>query len=95
MIRSFKHDLAEDLFMDRITKATKRFPAELRLIAQRKLQYLNAAISLLDLRSPPGNRLKALKAERKGTYSIRINDKWRVVFGWNEGVINVEFIDYH
>ncbi len=95
MIRSFKHQLAEDLFFERATGASKRFPAELREIAKRKLQYLNAAASLLDLRSPPGNRLERLKGRRKGQFSIRINDQWQIVFRWENGVRDVEIIDYH
>jgi toxin HigB-1 len=84
MIRSFGNALAEDLFHDRNTKATRSFLAELRRPAQRKLQYLNAAALLSDLKVPPGNRLEALKANFKGYYSIRINDQWRVVFQWSD-----------
>ena len=75
MIRSFKNRLADDLFHDRVTTATRRFPPELRQTVQRKLQYLNAAVSLRDLAVPPGNRLEALKGDRRGLHSIRINDR--------------------
>jgi proteic killer suppression protein len=95
MIQSFRGQLAEDLFFDRRSGVTKRFPAELRTVAQRKLQYLNAAKNLMDLRAPPGNRLEALRGKFKGYYSIRINDQWRVVFRWDEGPREVQIIDYH
>lgn len=95
MIRSFKHQLAADLFFERVTGASKRFPPELRGIARRKLQYLNAAGTLGDLRSPPGNRLEALHGPFKGKFSIRINDQWRIVFRWEDGPKEVEVIDYH
>ena len=95
MIRSFKHQLASDLFYERVTGASRRFPTELRDAALRKLQYLNAAAQVSDLRAPPGNRLEALKGKRKGRFSIRINDKWRIVFGWNSGAVDVEVVDYH
>jgi len=95
MITSFKHQLAEDLFHQRITGASRRFPSELKKIASCKLQYLNVAKDLDDLRSPPGNRLEALKGDRRGSYSIRINDQWRIVFNWNDGASNVEVVDYH
>ena len=62
----------------------------------RKLTYLNSAIGLQDLQSPPGNRFEALKGDRNGQYSIRINDQWRICFEWGEGnVYNVEIVDYH
>ena len=95
MIMSFKGQLAEDLFFDRRTAVTKRFPPDLREPARRKLQYLNAAEKLLDLRAPPGNRLEALKGNLAGHYSIRINDQWRVVFRWDEGARDVQIMDYH
>lgn len=75
MIRSFKNRLAEDLFHERVTTATRRFPPELRAAARRKLQYLNAAGRLQDLAMPPGNRLEKLRGVRKGFHSIRINDQ--------------------
>jgi toxin HigB-1 len=95
MIRSFKHQLAADLFFERVTGASRRFPPELRGVARRKLQYLNSAAALIDLRSPPGNHLEALKGNRKGQYSIRINDQWRVAFRWEDGPKDVEVGDYH
>lgn len=96
MIRSFGNDLASDLFKDLSTSATRKFPPELRRVAQRKLQYLNAAKVLQDLKAPPGNRLEALKGDLKGCHSIRINDQWRVVFRWTDaGVDDVKIVDYH
>jgi proteic killer suppression protein len=96
MIISFRGQLAEDLFFDRHTGVTRRFPAELRNVSRRKLQYLNAAIRLEDLRVPPGNRLELLKGRLAGRHSIRINDQWRVVFRWNQdGARDIQIVDYH
>ena len=65
-------------------------------VAQRKLQMLDDALELRDLRSPPGNRLEGLGGDRAGQYSIRINDQWRVCFIWTaEGPSNIEIVDYH
>ena len=95
MIVTFRGQLAEDLFFDRQTGVTRRFPGELRNVAQRKLQYLNAANRLDDLRAPPGNRLEGLKGRLVGYHSIRINDQWRVMFRWNDGAHEVQIVDYH
>lgn len=66
------------------------------MVAVRKLTLLAAARTLEFLRSPPGNRLEALKGDRAGQYSIRINDQWRVCFAWSEhGPADVEIVDYH
>jgi proteic killer suppression protein len=71
-------------------------PRNLWNIAFRKLDALDAAVSLIDLRVPPGNRLEALKAERDGQHSIRINDQYRICFKWTDaGPEEVEIIDYH
>lgn len=68
----------------------------IRAAALRKLDMLNAATRLLDLRAPPGNRLEALKGDREGQHSIRINDRWRICFIWREGTAEqVEIVDYH
>jgi len=96
MIESFGNRLAEDLFDDISSKATRQFSSELHRAARRKLLVLHDAAELLDLRSPPGNRLEALKGKWKGFHSIRINDQWRVVFRWEGGnANNVQVIDYH
>ena len=74
-------------------------PARFRPIARialRKLDMLDAAVCLDDLRIPPGNRLEALKGDRSGQYSIRINDQWRICFTWGNGAAQqVEIVDYH
>ncbi|HEV8604678.1 MAG TPA: type II toxin-antitoxin system RelE/ParE family toxin [Tepidisphaeraceae bacterium] len=95
MIISFRGQFAEDLFFDRKTGVVRRFPADLTEIARRKLQYLNSAHRLLDLRVPPGNRLEALKGNLAGYHSIRINQQWRIVFKWDDGAREVQIVDYH
>ena len=96
MIESFGNWLAEALFYDKSSRATRGFPQELRRVARRKLLYLHDAAELKDLMVPPGNRLEALKGNRKGLHSIRINDQWRVVFRWQNGqAMDVEIVDYH
>lgn len=68
----------------------------IQIVAERKLHMLDAAVSLLDLRSPPGNRLERLKGDLARCYSIRINDQWRLCFKWTEsGPVDVEIVDYH
>jgi proteic killer suppression protein len=92
MIRSFRSKETEALFAD---LEVLRFRAFER-IARRKLLYLHRARSLQDLMVPPGNRLEALRGDRKGQYSIRINAQWRVCFVWkNADAYDVEIIDYH
>jgi proteic killer suppression protein len=92
MIRSFHCKDTETLFNDR---NVKRFRS-IERVARRKLLYLHRAIKLQDLRVPPGNRLEALKGSRKGQYSIRINDQWRICFRWKNGdALDVEIVDYH
>lgn len=92
MIRSFRSRETEALFRD---EKVPRFLA-IERIARRKLLYLHQARSLQDLRMPPGNRLEALKGSRKGQYSIRINDRWRICFVWSGGdAHDVEIVDYH
>jgi proteic killer suppression protein len=91
-IRSFKCADTEALYE---AKKPKRF-RNIEAVAQRKLQMLDDAVELRDLASPPGNRLEALKDDRKGQHSIRINDQWRVCFEWTAtGPINIEIVDYH
>ena len=96
MIETFGDALAEDLFDDRRTKATRSFPPELRRAARRKLLYLHDAAEMNDLAVPPGNRIERLKGRWKGLHSIRINDQWRVVFRWSGGsALDVRVVDYH
>jgi len=91
-IRSFNCADTEALYEGRKPKRFRNIEA----VAQRKLQMLDDAVELRDLSSPPGNRLEALKDDRKGQHSIRINDQWRVCFVWTEnGPKNVEIVDYH
>ena len=92
MIRSFRSKDTEALFNDVDVPRLRAFER----IARRKLVYLHRARSLEDLRVPPGNRLEALKGDRKGQYSIRINDRWRICFVWTRGdAYDVEIVDYH
>ncbi|MDZ7582710.1 MAG: type II toxin-antitoxin system RelE/ParE family toxin [Deltaproteobacteria bacterium] len=92
MIRSFKCSDTEALSKG---NRVKRF-ASIATIARRKLRQLEIAAKLEDLRVPPGNRLEALKGDRAGQHSIRINRQWRICFRWTEaGAENVEIIDYH
>lgn len=92
MIRSFRDARAEALFNDMDVPGFRSFER----VARRKLMYLHQARRLEDLRVPPGNRLEALKGDRKGQYSIRINDQWRICFTWKDGDAgDVEITDYH
>jgi proteic killer suppression protein len=92
MIRSFRSRDTEALFAD---VDVPRFRAFER-IARRKLLYLHRARSLNDLRVPPGNRVEALKGDRRGQHSIRINDRWRICFVWRDGdAYDVAIVDYH
>ncbi|MBE2242087.1 MAG: type II toxin-antitoxin system RelE/ParE family toxin [Burkholderiaceae bacterium] len=92
MIESFRCKETQALFEG---KHPRRFRA-IEVVAVRKLTLLAAARTLEFLRSPPGNRLEALKGDRAGQYSIRINDQWRVCFAWSEhGPADVEIVDYH
>ncbi len=75
---------------------SKKFPADIQRVALRKLRMLNRARTLRDLLVPPGNRLEALKAARKGQQSIRIDDQWRICFEWHQNdAYKVEIVDYH
>ncbi len=75
---------------------SRRIPANLRTSAWKKLAILNAAVEVENLKIPPGNRLEALKKDRKGQYSIRVNDQFRVCFAWRDGnAHDVEIVDYH
>ena len=75
---------------------SRRLPSDIQAVALRKLRLLNNATRLEDLRVPPGNRLEALKGERRGQHSIRINDKWRICFVWKDRHAHqVEIADYH
>ena len=93
MIRSFACRQTEALFYRNLVK---KIPGNLQRVALRKLKMLDAAINLEDLKIPPGNRLEKLEGNRKGQYSIRINDQWRICFNFfNSEASNVEITDYH
>ena len=97
MIVSFADAGTEDVFQGRDTRAARRAcPTNLWPIAQRKLDQLNAAVSLGSLRVPPGNCLEALKGNRAGHFSMRVNDQYRTCFAWTKaGPSDVEIADYH
>ena len=96
MIRSFGDRATEDFFHGRNTRQARRIGASIRSVALRKLDMLNAAIVLDTLRSPPGNRLETLVGDLRGFHSIRINERWRIVFEWKDGgAEHVQIVDYH
>ena len=93
MIKSFQNSEAQAIFE---RKGTRRFPFEIQKTALRKLAAVHAASQLEDLRVPPGNRLEALKGNRRGQHSIRINQQWRICFRFENGdAYDVEIVDYH
>ena len=93
MIRDFADKEAEGIWRG---KPSRRLPADIQPVARRKLRMLNSAVVLDDLRIPPGNRLEALKGDRRGQHSIRINEQWRICFQWKDGdAYGVEIVDYH
>jgi len=94
---SFRDEGTEDLFDGRDTKqARKSCPADLVRVVRRKLDQLNQAVALGDLRAPPSTHLEKLKGEQEGQHSIRVKDQWRVCFRWTaSGAEDVEIVDYH
>ncbi len=93
MIASFRDNETEKLWR---SGKSRRIPPSLRLSAFKKLAILNAAIALDNLKVPPGNQLEALRGNRAGQHSIRINDQYRVCFTWRDGnAFEVEIVDYH
>lgn len=82
MIESFGDRATEDLYHGRPTARARRFPRDVADAALVKMDSLNGAASMLDLRSPPGNRLETLRGDLKGLHSMRVNDQWRLVFRW-------------
>jgi proteic killer suppression protein len=93
VIRSFRDPEAERLFQ---RERSRRLPADIQRVVLRKLVMLDAAVVLEDLHVPPGNRLEALKGDRHGQHSIRVNNRWRVCFRWRDGgAEDVEVVDYH
>jgi proteic killer suppression protein len=97
VIRSFKDQGTDDIFYGKNTKSARRScPQGLWAVAARKLDQLDSAQSLEDLRLPPGNRLEALSGDRDGRYSVRINEQYRVCFLWTDNEPEeVEIVDYH
>jgi proteic killer suppression protein len=93
MIRDFADQETELVWSGR---RSRRLPQDIQAVALRRLRLLNQARRLDELRVPPGNRLEALRGERAGQYSIRINDQWRICFVWTEGApAHVQIVDYH
>jgi len=96
MIQGFKSQMAGDVFNGLSTKEARRIPQTIWIVARRKLDMVNAAHELKDLMVPPANRLEALKGDRRGYYSIRINDQFRIVFRWaDSNAHEVDIVDYH
>lgn len=93
MIKSFADKLTAAIFEG---QEVRKLPREIQGTARRKLKLIDAATRLENLRVPPGNRLEALKRDRAGQWSIRINDQWRICFRWHGGDAHeVEIVDYH
>ncbi|MGI8426104.1 MAG: type II toxin-antitoxin system RelE/ParE family toxin [Actinomycetota bacterium] len=99
MIVTFGDAATEALFhgrTGRTGKGAKRIPIDIHKVAIRKLDIIDAARELRDLRAPPGNRLEALKGNLRGKHSIRVNEQWRIVFRWDSGDAHeVSILDYH
>jgi proteic killer suppression protein len=96
MIQSFADKTTADLFQERNTRDARHIPKVLWRVVQRKLKMLDVAVRIDDLESPPGNRLKALKGQMRGRYSIRVNEQYRVTFRWEDGhAFEVAVEDYH
>lgn len=96
MIVTFKDKTTEHVFEGINSKDSRKFPVALHKIARRKLDYLNVAKRLDDLKIPPNNHLEALRKDLQGFHSIRINSQWRIVFRWEEGhCYEVKICDYH
>ncbi len=93
MIRNIKCKETELVWQGIVSR---KLPKDIQQVARRKLRMLNNAKSINDLRIPPNNRLEALKGNRKGQHSIRINKQWRICFVWVNGIVDrVEIVDYH
>jgi proteic killer suppression protein len=93
VLRSFAGKETEIIWQG---ERSRKLPPEIQEVARRKLRMLNNAQDLRDLRSPPSNRLEALRGDRRGQYSIRVNQQWRVCFRWRDGdAYDVEIVDYH
>lgn len=93
MIKSFKCNQTELIWLG---TGSRRLPQNIQQVARRKLRMLHNAQSLQDLLIPPANRLEALRGDRRGQHSIRINQQWRICFVWQDNdAVDVEIVDYH
>jgi proteic killer suppression protein len=96
VILSFRDPATEDLYHGKTSARARRFPSGIHKVAKRKLDMLDSARTMEDLKSPPGNRLEALAGDLQGFHSIRVNDQWRIIFQWSEaGAEQVSLTDYH
>ena len=96
MIKSFRSNVAEAIYDGVATRNTRKIPGHLHKIVARKLDQLNAAVILEDLKAPPNNKLEKLKGDLLGFYSIRVNDQYRVIFRWqHKDAYDVDIVDYH
>jgi len=96
VITSFGDKGTSDIFHGISSRHARKLPSQIHVLSLYKLDVLNAAQVLDDLRAPPGNRLEPLRGELKGFYSIRINSQWRIIFRWAEGIAtDVQIVDYH
>jgi len=93
VVKSFKDDETRKIYQ---RERSRKLPADIQLVALRKLRMINNAINIADLRIPPANRLEKLSGNREGQYSIRINSQWRICFEWRDSdAFSVEITDYH
>jgi proteic killer suppression protein len=93
VIKAFKDSETEKIYS---RERSRKLPPDIQQVALRKLRMINNAKNIIDLLIPPANRLEKLSGNRAGQYSIRINDRWRICFGWKDGdAIDVEITDYH
>jgi proteic killer suppression protein len=95
VIHSFADARTADLWEGKTTARVRQVPPDVQNRAFKKLIFIDAADELEDLRQPPSNRLEKLKGDRVEQYSIRVNDQWRICFGWSGGAHDVELTDYH
>lgn len=96
MIHSFADDTTQHIAIGQRSRQARRIPESIWRVARRKLQMLEAATTLTDLKMPPANRLEALKGKRQGDYSIRVNDQYRITFRWeHHAAQHVKIEDYH
>ena len=96
MIRGFADQATEDLYHGKSSKHARKVPKSIWRVVQRKLDLLNRAVSLRDLRVPPSNRLEKLRGNLEGFHSIRVNDQYRIIFAFRDGdAYDVQVLDYH